>query len=163
MDRVNDEVFCKHKINSIIHCAGHKAVGESINKPLKYYHENLTMTFNLLEMMKYTIKNFVFSSSATVYGARDKVFNENDTVGLNITNPYGQTKYMQEVILTDFIKTHPEMQLVILRYFNPVGAHPSGLIGENPSDIPNNLMPYVMRVVANNNNIGFKNEKNIIT
>lgn len=153
-------IFKLESIESIIHCAGHKAVGESIKMPLKYYQENLTMTFNLMEMIKkYPIKSFVFSSSATVYGARDKVFSEDDTVGLNITNPYGQTKYMQEVILTDFFKNYPNMNLIILRYFNPVGAHSSGMIGENPTDIPNNLMPYVMRVASNNNNIGFTDMK----
>ena len=155
-----ENIFKKESIESIIHCAGHKAVGESIKIPLKYYKENLTMTFNLMEIIsKHPIKSFVFSSSATVYGARDKVFNEDDTVGLNITNPYGQTKYMQEVILTDFFKNYPNMNLIILRYFNPVGAHSSGLIGENPKDIPNNLMPYVMRVASNNNNIGFTDMK----
>ena len=159
-----EEVFKKENIESIIHCAGHKAVGESVRQPLYYYQENLNMTFNLLKLIKeYPILSFVFSSSATVYGAIDKVLSETDTVGMKITNPYGMTKYMQEIILQDYVKSFnflnkKPFQLVILRYFNPVGAHSSGLIGENPRDVPNNLMPYVMRVASNNNNLEFKDE-----
>jgi len=159
-----EKVFKNENIESIIHCAGHKAVGESIKQPLYYYQENLTMTFNLLKLIKeYPILSFVFSSSATVYGAIDKVSCETDTVGMKITNPYGMTKYMQEIILQDYVKSFEftevsSFQLIILRYFNPVGAHSSGLIGENPRDVPNNLMPYIMRVASNNNNFEFKDE-----
>jgi UDP-glucose 4-epimerase len=153
----NLENICKNEnINNIIHCAGHKSVNGSILEPIKYYKENLNMTLNLLEMVKkYNIEKFVFSSSATVYGNSSKVFTENDTVGVGITNPYGKTKYMQEVILCDFFKNYPQKQLVILRYFNPVGCHHSGIIGENPLDTPNNLMPYLMRVASNNYKLGF--------
>lgn len=153
------EIFKNNKIDGIIHCAGLKAVGESIKLPLKYYQENLTMTFNLMEIIKqFPIKTFVFSSSATVYGGipNEEPFKEDDIIGLNITNPYGQTKFMQEVILKDFALQNKNINFIMLRYFNPVGAHKSGLIGENPNGIPNNLMPYILRVAANNNNLGFK-------
>ena len=153
------DLFSKYSFTTIIHCAGLKSVNESIKQPLKYYQDNLTMTFNLLDLMeKYNVERFIFSSSATVYGSPksvNTVFKEDDVVGQNITNPYGQTKYMQEQIIRDFAITQPDKCFVILRYFNPVGAHPSGLIGENPGGRPNNLMPYILRVAANNSGLGF--------
>jgi UDP-glucose 4-epimerase len=155
-----DEILKNENVDSIIHCAGHKAVGESIREPLKYYRENITMTLHLLELVnKHNINTFIFSSSATVYGNKSKIFTEDDVVGQNITNPYGQTKYMQEVILRDFFRVNNDKKLVILRYFNPVGCHSSGLLGEDPNDIPNNLMPYVMRVASNNYKLGFPQEQ----
>lgn len=152
------EIFKDENIIDIIHCAGLKSVNQSINLPLKYYYENLTMTFNLLEIIKlYPVNKFIFSSSATVYGGfpNEKPFEENDIIGVNITNPYGQTKYMQEIILKDYALKNKNINFIILRFFNPIGAHHSGLIGENPNGIPNNLMPYLLRVAANNNNLGF--------
>lgn len=153
------DLFHKYKFQAIIHCAGLKAANESIQKPLMYYKENLTMTFHLLELMKeYNVGRFIFSSSATVYGlpkTTSKIFCETDEIGRNITNPYGQTKYMQEQIIQDFAKTVPDKTFILLRYFNPIGAHMSGLLGENPRGRPNNLMPYVLRVAANNTGIGF--------
>jgi len=134
----------------VIHFASLKAVGESVEKPLLYYRSNLTGILNVLTIMKqFNCNRFVFSSSATVYGndAPSPLF-ETDQVGTSITNPYGQTKYFQEQILMDYSKTEPEMDITILRYFNPVGAHSSGLIGENPTGIPNNLFPYILRVAS---------------
>lgn len=152
-------IFKSNNIDTIIHCAGLKAVKESIDLPLKYYNDNLNMTFNLLKLIKkFNINKFIFSSSATVYGLNNKIFTENDIIGQNITNPYGQTKYFQEVILKDFSKQNKNTHFVILRYFNPVGAHKSGLIGENPNGIPNNLMPYIIRVACNNNINKFTDE-----
>lgn len=163
--RIKEEIigiFKNENISDIIHCAGYKSVNESIDNPLTYYRDNLTMTFNLLDIISiYNIKRFIFSSSATVYGSNNdnKYFDENDIVGQNITNPYGQTKYMQEIIIKDFANKYKNIEFIILRYFNPVGCHPSGLIGENPLDIPNNLMPYLLRVICNNNNLGFQQDK----
>lgn len=141
------EVFAKFNIGAVIHFAGLKAVGESVEKPLKYYDNNIIGTIKLLEVMKeYNCKNIVFSSSATVYNEKDtedyKGLNESDLVG-NVTNPYGATKYMIEQILKDLCISDNSFKIVILRYFNPVGAHESGLIGEDPNGIPNNLMPYI--------------------
>ena len=143
-----EKVFNDHKINSIIHFASLKAVGESIREPLLYYEKNLNGLLTLLKTMKkFDCKKIIFSSSATVYGNDCKSpLKETDNVGSGISNPYGQTKYFQEQILQDFIKANPEYEITILRYFNPVGAHPSGLIGENPKGIPNNLFPYILRV-----------------
>ena len=153
------DIFTKHSFDVIIHCAGLKAVNESIHKPLYYYRNNLLMTMNLLEFVErsQSINTFIFSSSATVYGnsAGKEPFVETNIIGQNITNPYGQTKYMQEQIIRDLAITQPNTRFVLLRYFNPVGAHPAGMIGENPTDIPNNLMPYVMRVAMNNEGKGF--------
>ena len=145
-----ESVFNKHKIISIIHLAGLKSVNESIKLPLKYYNVNLISTINLLSLInKYNIERFIFSSSATVYGIPTEIpLNENSQIGLNITNPYGKTKYMLEEIIKDYSITS-NCKFIILRYFNPVGAHESGLIGENPNDIPNNLMPYILRVARN--------------
>ena len=146
-----DYIFSTYKqIESVIHFASLKSVGESISKPLIYYKENLNGLISLLEIMnKYNCFKFIFSSSATVYGSTSQSpLKETDTIGLNITNPYGQTKYFQECILNDYSKVNSNIEITILRYFNPVGAHPSGLIGENPEGIPNNLFPYLLRVAS---------------
>ena len=143
-----DRLFKKSSYDAVIHFAGYKAVGESVEKPLKYYKNNLIGTINLLEVMqKYNVHKIVFSSSATVYGNQEGIkLDEDCQTGLGITNPYGQTKYMIEQILRDFAVAHPNFAITSLRYFNPVGAHSSGLIGEDPNDIPNNLMPIIMKV-----------------
>ncbi len=144
-----DKIFADEKPEAIIHFAGYKAVGESVEKPLEYYRNNLDSTLTLLELMKkYGVHNIVFSSSATVYGAPDSVpINESAAVG-RCTNPYGWTKYMIEIILKDACKADPALSAVLLRYFNPIGAHESGLIGEDPQGIPNNLMPYITQVAS---------------
>ena len=144
-----DEVFRTHKtITSVIHFAGLKAVGESVSMPIKYYHNNLTSTFNLLEcMVKYDVRRIVFSSSATVYGLPKTVPIKED-FPLSTTNPYGETKLMIERILKDATVAYPNLSVCVLRYFNPIGAHESGLIGEDPRGIPNNLLPYVSKVAA---------------
>lgn len=138
------------KYDAVIHFAGLKAVSESIEKPLKYYHVNILSTLNLLNaMQKNHINKLIFSSSATVYGDQDGVkLTENHQTGVNITNPYGKTKYVIEQILQDYAAANKEAEITILRYFNPVGAHPSGLLGENPNGIPNNLMPIIMQVAT---------------
>ncbi|NBI13120.1 UDP-glucose 4-epimerase GalE [[Haemophilus] felis] len=140
-------IFAEHKITAVIHFAGLKAVGESVSKPLEYYRNNVTGTLNLLQEMKNAgVWNFVFSSSATVYGDPEIIpITENCKVG-GTTNPYGTSKFMVEKILTDLAKAEPQFSLTILRYFNPVGAHESGLIGEDPNGIPNNLLPYISQV-----------------
>jgi UDP-glucose 4-epimerase len=144
-----DKIFDKERIDAVIHFAGLKAVGESVAKPLEYYHNNITGTLLLCDSMrKHKVKNIIFSSSATVYG--DPAFvpiTEECPKGV-ITNPYGQTKSMLEQILTDLHTADPEWNVVLLRYFNPVGAHKSGLIGEDPAGIPNNLMPYITQVAV---------------
>ncbi len=144
-----DKIFAGEKPEAIIHFAGYKAVGESVEKPLEYYRNNLDSTLTLLELMrKYGVHNIVFSSSATVYGAPDSVpINESAAVG-RCKNPYGWTKYMIEIILKDACKADPSLSAVLLRYFNPIGAHESGLIGEDPQGIPNNLMPYITQVAS---------------
>ena len=141
------KVFEKEKIDAVIHFAGLKAVGESTRKPLEYYTNNLVSTLVLIRLMKeFNVKNIVFSSSATVYGIPTHVpLLESDPVG-EATNPYGQTKIMIERILSDVYKADPSFNIVLLRYFNPIGAHPSGLLGEDPNGIPNNLMPYISQV-----------------
>jgi len=146
-----EDLFKKFNINTIIHLAGLKAVNQSIKEPLHYYNNNLISTLNLLEMVnKYNINKFIFSSSATVYGTPTEVpLYETSLVGTGITNPYGRTKYMLEEIIKDFSVTS-KCNFIILRYFNPVGAHSSGLIGEDPNDIPNNLMPFILKVAGNN-------------
>ncbi len=140
-------VFSEHDFAAVIHFAGYKAVGESVEKPLAYYRNNLDTTLTLLEtMQRFGCKRFIFSSSATVYGMSEDVpFRETAPAG-GCTNPYGWTKLMIEQILTDTAKADPEMSVVLLRYFNPIGAHESGLIGEKPNGIPNNLMPYITQV-----------------
>ncbi len=141
-----DDMFHVENFDSVIHFAGYKAVGESCVKPLMYYRNNLDSTLTLLEVMaKYKVNNFVFSSSATVYGVPERVPITED-MPTGCTNPYGWTKYMIEQILTDTAKANPELSVVLLRYFNPIGAHESGLIGEAPNGIPNNLMPYISQV-----------------
>lgn len=141
-----DEVFSKHQIDGVIHFAGLKAVGESVEKPLVYYHNNLVSTMVLAQAcQKYGVKKFVFSSSATVYGENKVPFVETMEL-LPTTNPYGETKSMSERILIDVAKANPDFSVSLLRYFNPVGAHESGLIGEVPNGIPNNLMPYITQV-----------------
>ncbi len=142
-----DEVFVKHNIEAVIHFAGLKAVGESTQVPLSYYHNNVSCTVTLLQVMnKHQVKNLVFSSSATVYGHNTSPLNEN--MMTSATNPYGQTKLMVENILFDLAKSDPSWSIVSLRYFNPIGAHHSGFIGENPNGIPNNLLPYVAQVAV---------------
>jgi UDP-glucose 4-epimerase len=146
-----DLVFTSYpNIDAVIHFASLKAVGESIENPLLYYHDNLNGILVILNKMEqYGCKRFIFSSSATVYGCdTSPPLVETNKTGLSITNPYGQTKYFQECILTDYANVHPEMAITILRYFNPVGAHPSGLLGEDPNGIPNNLFPYILRVAT---------------
>ena len=139
-------VFKENKINSVIHFAALKAVGESVEKPLKYYYNNINSTLVLLKLIKkYNVKNFVFSSSATVYGS-PKTLPINEDFPLSTTNPYGASKLIIENILKDICKADSSFNVAILRYFNPVGAHKSGLIGENPNGIPNNLMPYITKV-----------------
>lgn len=147
-----DLVFKKYNPYAVIHFAGLKAVGDSINKPIYYYQNNLISTLNLLEIMeKYNCFNLIFSSSATVYGNQKSPLKEISTIGNNITNPYGQTKFMIEQILKDLTISNNKWNIISLRYFNPIGAHKSALIGENPNDIPNNLMPFILKVAVNNN------------
>ena len=143
-----DKVFAEHEYDIVMHFAGLKAVGESVEQPLKYYENNVGGTVNLLEcMQKHGVKKIVFSSSATVYGEQDTPkYDESMSTGMGITNPYGETKHVIEEILKDVAESDPEFEAVILRYFNPVGNHPSGLLGEDPNDIPNNLMPIIMKV-----------------
>lgn len=144
-----NEVFGKEKIDSVIHFAGLKAVGESVAKPLEYYHNNITGTLLLCDVMRaHHVKNIIFSSSATVYGDPAFVPITEDCPKGKITNPYGQTKSMLEQILTDLNRSDPEWNVVLLRYFNPIGAHESGLIGEDPKGIPNNLLPYIAQVAV---------------
>lgn len=143
-----DKVFADNKYDVVIHFAGLKAVGESVEKPLRYYENNISGTINLLECMKkHGAKRIIFSSSATVYGDQGVAeLTEKMQTGVGITNPYGETKHIIEELLKDVSEAEPEFEVTILRYFNPVGAHPSGLIGEDPNDIPNNLMPIIMKV-----------------
>lgn len=143
-----NEVFDKESIDAVIHFAALKAVGESVEKPLLYYKNNITGTLNLCEAMtNHGVKNIVFSSSATVYGAPEVVPITEDSP-LSTTNPYGSTKLMMEGILQDLHTADPSWNVVILRYFNPIGAHKSGLIGEDPKGIPNNLVPYITQVAV---------------
>lgn len=141
-----DTIFSNHDIDGVIHFAGLKAVGESVEKPLAYYYNNIVSTMILAKAcLKYGVNKFVFSSSATVYGDNKVPFVETMDL-LPTTNPYGETKAVSERILTDIAKVNPAFSVSLLRYFNPVGAHESGLIGETPNGIPNNLMPYVTQV-----------------
>ena len=144
-----EQIFSENNINHVIHFAGLKSVAESIAKPLEYYSINLQILFNLLNIMKkHNCKNLVFSSSATVYGNNEiGIFTENTPTGKNITNPYGQTKYFQEEILKDLYKSDNSWNITLLRYFNPVGGHPSGIIGEDPNGIPANLFPCILRSI----------------
>ena len=144
-----NEIFEKEAIDSVIHFAGLKAVGESVSKPLEYYHNNITGTLLLCDVMRnHNVKNIIFSSSATVYGDPAFVPITEECPKGKITNPYGQTKSMLEQILTDLNVADPEWNVVLLRYFNPIGAHESGLIGEDPKGIPNNLLPYIAQVAV---------------
>lgn len=145
-----ERIFSEHSFDAIIHFAGLKAVGESVQKPLEYYDNNLGSTLVLLEVAKANnVKKVLFSSSATVYGSSDALpFTEETPVGEGITNPYGQTKYMIEQILQDLTIADNTFEITILRYFNPVGAHESGRIGEDPNGIPNNLLPFVAQVAV---------------
>ena len=144
-----DSLFKEEKIDAVIHFAGLKAVSESVAKPLMYYENNLYSTINLLKCMnKYNVKKIVFSSSATVYGS-PKSLPIYEDFPLSTTNPYGTTKLMIENILTDLYKADNRFDITILRYFNPIGAHKSGLLGEDPNGIPNNLMPYIVKVATN--------------
>ncbi|MBO4901607.1 MAG: UDP-glucose 4-epimerase GalE [Lachnospiraceae bacterium] len=144
-----DAIFAKHEIESVIHFAGYKAVGESVAKPIEYYHNNITGTLMLCDVMrKHNVKNLVFSSSATVYGDPEKLPITEDLKTGGVTNPYGQTKFMIEQILQDIYVSDPAWNIILLRYFNPIGAHASGKIGEDPNGIPNNLVPYVAQVAV---------------
>jgi len=145
-----DDIFTTYDIDSVIHFAGLKAVGESVAKPLEYYDNNLVSTMTLLEAMReHNVKQLVFSSSATVYGSPSELpLRETSTVGVGLTNPYGKTKYMIEQIIQDYCAADPAFEATILRYFNPIGAHQSGQIGEDPNGIPNNLLPYVAQVAV---------------
>lgn len=139
-------VFKSHQFDAIIHFAGYKAVGESVEKPLMYYHNNLLSTINIAKLaVEFHVPHIIFSSSATVYGNGVAPFTEESPL-LERTNPYGETKAMSERILIDTQKANPKLNVTLLRYFNPVGAHPSGLIGEVPKGTPNNLMPYITQV-----------------
>ena len=143
-----DKIFSSNQIDAVIHFAGYKAVGESVKLPLKYYRNNLDSTITLCEVMSnHNVKKLVFSSSATVYGSPKSLPIKED-FPLSTTNPYGTTKLMIEGILKDLYVSDNSWSIAVLRYFNPIGAHSSGLIGENPNDIPNNLMPYIVKVAT---------------
>ena len=143
-----EEIFKENEIDEVMHFAGLKAVGESVKKPIEYYHNNITGTLILLKLMKkYDCKKMVFSSSATVYGI-PKTVPIKEEFPLSTTNPYGTTKLMIEQILNDLYVSDNKFSIIILRYFNPIGAHESGMIGEDPNGIPNNLMPYIARVAS---------------
>ncbi len=143
-----DRIFNEHSISAVVHFAGLKAVGESNEMPLNYYHNNVSGTITLLQVMaKHQVKKLVFSSSATVYGEHNQSPLD-ETMPTSATNPYGMTKLMIENILVDLAKSDPQWSIICLRYFNPIGAHESGLIGENPHGVPNNLLPYVAQVAV---------------
>lgn len=143
-----DNIFKKENIEGVIHFAGLKAVGESVKKPILYYQNNIDSTLTLCKIMdKYNVKKLVFSSSATVYGSQD-ILPIKETASLSTTNPYGSTKLFIEYMLDDIYKSDNDWSIIKLRYFNPVGAHDSGLLGEDPNGIPNNLMPYVSKVAT---------------
>lgn len=142
-------MFDAEKVDAVIHCAALKAVGESVQKPLEYYHNNITGTLTLMDVMRSAgVKNIVFSSSATVYGSPEVIPITEDCQKGQCTNPYGWTKSMMEQIMADLQKSDPAWNVILLRYFNPVGAHKSGRIGEDPKGIPNNLMPYISQVAV---------------
>ena len=143
------KIFSENKIDAIIHFAAYKAVGESVQKPLEYYRNNIDSTLTLMEVMEeFGCKKFVFSSSATVYGPNTPYPYKEEMKAIESTSPYGWTKVMIERILTDYVTAHPDYCAVLLRYFNPIGSHSSGLLGDDPNGIPNNLMPYISRVAA---------------
>jgi UDP-glucose 4-epimerase len=145
-----DDLFVQHNFEAVLHFAGLKAVGESVSDPLKYYSVNLGSTLNLCAVMKkHNVKTLVFSSSATVYGEPEELpLKEGNRVGVGITNPYGRTKYFIEKMLEDLAASDSEWKIIALRYFNPIGAHESGLIGEDPNGTPNNIFPIIQRVAA---------------
>ena len=144
-----NRIFDQHDIDRVIHFAGFKAVGESVTKPIEYYHNNIENTLVLVDVMRnHGCKSIIFSSSSTVYGDPDSLPLTEESPKKPATNPYGWTKWMIEQILTDLHTADPEWNVVLLRYFNPIGAHPSGLIGEDPKGIPNNLVPYVAQVAV---------------
>ncbi|MBO5327116.1 MAG: UDP-glucose 4-epimerase GalE [Clostridia bacterium] len=144
-----DRIFSEHRIDAVVHFAGYKAVGESVRMPLAYYANNIDSTLALLRAMKKAdVRKIIFSSSATVYGTPEKCPITEDMHTGDCSNPYGWTKFMIEQILKDYAHANPEMQVILLRYFNPVGAHKSGRIGESPRGIPNNLMPYITQVAV---------------
>ncbi len=148
-DKALEDMFNKESIDAVIHCAALKAVGESVQKPLLYYQNNITGTLTLMDVMsRVNVKNIVFSSSATVYGNPETMPITEDCPKGQCTNPYGWTKSMMEQIMSDVQKADPEWNVILLRYFNPVGAHESGRIGEDPKGIPNNLMPYISQVAV---------------
>lgn len=141
-----DDIFSTYDFSAVMHFAGYKAVGQSVEMPLSYYHNNISGTLTLCEMMlKHNVQKLVFSSSATVYGLPERVPIE-ESFSLSATNPYGRTKLMIEEILRDLALSNPSIRIAILRYFNPIGAHPSGKLGEDPRGIPNNLIPYITQV-----------------
>lgn len=141
-----DDIFSTYDISAVMHFAGYKAVGQSVEMPLSYYHNNISGTLTLCEMMlKHNVQKLVFSSTATVYGLPERVPIE-ESFSLSATNPYGRTKLMIEEILRDLALSNPSIRIAILRYFNPIGAHPSGKLGEDPRGIPNNLIPYITQV-----------------
>lgn len=143
------KIFADNTIDAVIHFAGLKAVGESVTQPIRYYENNITGTLNLLEAMaEQGVKKLVFSSSATVYGSAPVPYTESSPIGRDISSPYGKTKFMIEEILRDAATANPELEFTSLRYFNPIGAHPSGLIGEDPHGPPNNIMPFITQVAT---------------
>ena len=143
-----ERIFSENQIDAVIHFAGLKAVGESVSKPIEYYSNNIIGTLKLVEVMReHNCNRFVFSSSATVYGMNN-IAPYTEDMPTSATNPYGQTKFMQEIMLKDIAHANPEFSVALLRYFNPIGAHESGLLGEDPNGIPNNLMPYICKVAA---------------
>jgi len=148
-DAALNDIFHTHTIDAVIHFAGLKAVGESVEKPLEYYDANVYGSIVLLKaMLRHGVTKLVFSSSATVYGSAPYPYDESEQTGVGVANPYGRTKYMIEEIMKDSAASDPDLQFMSLRYFNPVGAHESGLIGEDPNGIPNNLMPYIAQTAA---------------
>lgn len=154
-----EEVFNNYNIKSVIHFAAFKSVSESINNPIKYYNNNINGLINLLNVMdKYNCHELIFSSSATVYGTSKSPLIEDSLIGDGISNPYGNTKYISEIILKDFSKMKNK-KIISLRYFNPIGCHKSGLIGEKSNGIPSNIMPYLLNVALQNNSEKYLNEK----
>lgn len=144
-----EKIFEENKIDAVIHFAGYKAVGESVQKPIMYYNNNITGTLTLIKVMKkYGVKNIIFSSSATVYGDLEVLPYKEDMPTGKAKNPYGNTKIIQEQIFNDLYISDKEFNIILLRYFNPIGAHESGLIGEDPKGIPNNLLPYIAKVAV---------------
>ena len=144
-----EQIFAANQVDAVIHFAAFKAVGESVKKPLMYYRNNLDSAMTMLEVMEeYGCKKFVFSSSATVYGPNNPYPYKEEMKAIDSSRPYGWTNVMIERILTDYVTAHPDFCAILLRYFNPIGSHKSGLLGDDPNGIPNNLMPYIGRVAA---------------